>query len=228
MKRIFLVFISSLLFFCSFAQEEVLDNQAIIDMVKMGLSDEVIIAKISTDKNTFDTSVSALRILVDNNVSNAIIEEMVYAKSGNHVQDIAQNTKSISKPISTNYKRHKANQGVIDMLNSGIDDETIHQKVLLSTGIKYDTSLPAILDLQDNGVSERIIQTMMYHSEFDRSLNNQGVIDLVKAGISEEIIHSKVLLATGVKFDMSAEASKYLKDNGVSSSIIETMMYHAE
>ena len=228
MKRIFFAIISSLLFFCSFAQEEVLDNQAIIDMVKMGLSDDVIIAKISTDKNTFDTSVSALRVLVDNNVSNAIIEEMVYAKSGNQVQVKAQNTKSISKPISTNYKRYKANQGVIDMVNSGIDEETIHQKVLLSTGIKYDTSLPAILDLQDNGVSERIIQTMMYHSEFDRSLNNQGVIDLVKAGISEEIIHSKVLLATGVKFDMSAEAIKHLKDNGVSSRIIQTMMYHAK
>ena len=228
MKRILFAIISSLLFFCSFAQEEVLDNQAIIDMVKMGLSDDVIIAKISTDKNTFDTSVSALRVLVDNNVSNAIIEEMVYAKSGNQVQVKAQNTKSISKPISTNYKRYKANQGVIDMVNSGIDEETIHQKVLLSTGIKYDTSLPAILDLQDNGVSERIIQTMFYHSEFDRSLNNQGVIDLVKAGISEEIIHSKVLLATGVKFDMSAEAIKHLKDNGVSSRIIQTMMYHAK
>lgn len=228
MKRIFFAIISSLLFFCSYAQEEVLDNQAIIDMVKMGLSDEVIIAKISTDKNVFDTSVSALRVLVDNNVSNAIIEEMVYAKSGNQVQVKAQNTKSISKPISTNYKRNKANQGVIDMVKSGIDEETIHQKVLLSTGIKYDTSLPAILDLQENGVSERIIQTMMYHSEFDRSLNNQGVIDLVKAGISEEIIHSKVLLATGVKFDMSAEAIKYLKDNGVSSRIIQTMMYHAK
>ena len=68
----------------------------------------------------------------------------------------------------------------------------------------------------------------MYHSEFDRSLNNQGVIDLVKAGISEEIINSKVLLATGVKFDMSAEAIKHLKDNGVSSRIIQTMMYHAK
>ncbi len=228
MKKIILVLISGLLFFCSYAQEEVLDNQAIIDMVKMGLSDDVIIAKISTDRNTFDTSVSALRVLVDNNVSNAIIEEMVYAKSGNQVQDKPQNAKSISKPISTNYIRHKANQGVIDMVNSGIDEETIHQKVLLSTGIKYDTSLPAILDLQENGVSERIIQTMMYHSEFDRSLNNQGVIDLVKAGISEEIIHSKVLLATGVKFDMSAEAIKHLKDNGVSSRIIQTMMYHAK
>ena len=85
MKRIFFAIISSLLFFCSFAQEKVLDNQAVIDMVKMGLSDEVIIAKISTDKNTFDTSVSALRVLLDNNVSNAIIEEMVYAKSGNLV-----------------------------------------------------------------------------------------------------------------------------------------------
>ena len=106
MKRIIFAIISFLLFFCSYAQEEVLDNQAIIDMVKMGLSDEVIIAKISTDKNKFDTSVSALRILVDNNVSNAIIEEMVYAKSGNHVQDKPQNTKSISKPISTNYKRY--------------------------------------------------------------------------------------------------------------------------
>ena len=116
----------------------------------------------------------------------------------------------------------------LTFLEHWIDEETIDRKVLLSSGVKYDTSLPAILDLQENGVSDRIIQTMCYHSEFDKSLNNQGVINMVKAGISEDIIQRKVLLASGIKFDMSAEAIKHLKDNGVSSDIIQTMMYHAK
>ena len=227
MKKIIVLLFASLFILSSYAQEEVLNNQAVIEMVKMGLSDDVIIAKITTESNSFDTSLSALQVLVDNNVSNTIIEKMVYAKSENPTGE-QQMQSSRVKTISSGYKRNKENQGVIEMVKAGIDEETIHQKVLLSTGVKYDTSLSAILDLQNNGVSDRIIQTMMYHSEFDKSLNNQGVIELVKAGISEEIIHQKVLLATGVKFDMSAEAIQYLKKNGVSSRIIQTMMYHAK
>ena len=40
--------------------QEVLTNQAVIDMVKSRFSDEIIIAKIKSSRNSFDTSASAL------------------------------------------------------------------------------------------------------------------------------------------------------------------------
>ena len=228
MKKIFFVLLSAILFCSSYAQGEVLDNQAIIDMVKMGLSDDVILAKIMTDDNTFDTSVSALKVLVDNKVSNTIIESMVLASADQAEQIDKKPVKAgYSNTQLSSYKRNKNNQDVIDMVKAKIDERTIDQKVLLSD-VEYDTSLPAILDLQNNGVTERVIKTMMYHSKYDPSMDNQGVIDLVKAGISEGVIDQKVLLATDAKFDMSTDAIKLLKKNGVSDRIIQTMMFHAK
>jgi hypothetical protein len=74
---IFLVFIISGL--SCFAQEETLNNQTIIDLVKLGFSDEIIISKIDECSNTFDTSVNALMSLKENNVSESVIVAMVSA-----------------------------------------------------------------------------------------------------------------------------------------------------
>jgi len=58
-------------------------NQDVMEMVKLGLSDDVIIAKIHTasaagdDSFSFDTSVAALRTLKESNVSDAVIKAMI-------------------------------------------------------------------------------------------------------------------------------------------------------
>lgn len=62
-----------------FSQEETLSNQTIIDLVKLGFSDEIIISKIDECMNTFDTSVDALMNLKQNNVSENVIVAMVTA-----------------------------------------------------------------------------------------------------------------------------------------------------
>lgn len=60
-----------------------LTNQDIIAMVKLGLSDDVIIAKIratgsaGADAAAFDTSVDGLKALKDGNVSDAVIKVMI-------------------------------------------------------------------------------------------------------------------------------------------------------
>jgi hypothetical protein len=55
-----------------------LDNQAIIDMVSLGLSDEVIIDKIrSANEPRFDTDVEGLKKLKEAKVSDAIIRAMI-------------------------------------------------------------------------------------------------------------------------------------------------------
>jgi len=58
-------------------------NQDVIEMVKLGLSDDVIIAKIRTassagaDSFSIDTSVEALKTLKESNVSDAVIKAMI-------------------------------------------------------------------------------------------------------------------------------------------------------
>lgn len=58
-------------------------NQDVIEMVKLGLSDDVVIAKIRTasaagaDSFTFDTGVDALKTLKESNVSDAVIKAMI-------------------------------------------------------------------------------------------------------------------------------------------------------
>jgi len=58
-------------------------NHDVIELVKLGLSDDVIIAKIRTasaagaDSVSFDTSVEALKTLKESNVSDAVIKAMI-------------------------------------------------------------------------------------------------------------------------------------------------------
>src|SRR5215510_4731616 len=59
-----------------FAQET-LSNQSVVEMVKAGLSERVIIAKIRTSPTSFDTSTDALIALKKNGVSEKVIEAMM-------------------------------------------------------------------------------------------------------------------------------------------------------
>ena len=59
-----------------------LSNQDVIDMVGLGLSDEVIIAKIRADRDAkFDTSTDALKALKAAKVSDAVIKVMIDPKA---------------------------------------------------------------------------------------------------------------------------------------------------
>ena len=59
-----------------FAQET-LSNQSVVEMVKAGLSERVIIAKIRTSPTKFDTSTDALIALKKNGVSEKVIEAIM-------------------------------------------------------------------------------------------------------------------------------------------------------
>lgn len=63
--------------------QEVLTNQKVIEMVKTGISNQIIIAKIKSSKNSFDTSTKAIQALKTVGVNDSIILEMVQnASSG--------------------------------------------------------------------------------------------------------------------------------------------------
>jgi hypothetical protein len=68
----------------AFAQtvQEQLNNQSIVEMVKLGLSAEIIIAKIKSAKSDFDTSSKALQDLKKEGVADSIVLVMVKKASG--------------------------------------------------------------------------------------------------------------------------------------------------
>src|SRR5262245_26201293 len=59
-----------------FAQE-VLNNQTVVEMVKAGLSERVVVAKIRTSPTNFDVGTDALIALTKNGVPEKVIEAML-------------------------------------------------------------------------------------------------------------------------------------------------------
>jgi hypothetical protein len=79
----------------AFAQtvQEQLNNQSIVEMVKSGLSAEIIIAKIKSAKSDFDTSSKALQDLKKEGVADSIVLVMVKKASG-----IADESPTVTSP----------------------------------------------------------------------------------------------------------------------------------
>lgn len=71
--------------------EEILTNQTVVDMVKLGLGDPVIISKIKISKTNFDVTTSALIDLKAQGISDAIFTSMIESKEKNKSTTINQN-----------------------------------------------------------------------------------------------------------------------------------------
>jgi len=67
----------ALLLAVSLHADEVLDNEAVVRLVRAGLSIDVINLKIAKSPTTFDTSVDALIALKSNGVPDSVIKEML-------------------------------------------------------------------------------------------------------------------------------------------------------
>lgn len=68
------------------AQAEVLDNALVIELVRAGLGDEAVVAKIQTSEPAFDTSTSAIIALSQAGVSSDVIAAMITAGRAEEVQ----------------------------------------------------------------------------------------------------------------------------------------------
>ena len=66
-----------------FAQvkNDTIRNETVIKMTKAKLGDKIILSKISTSPNKFDVSTDALIKLKENNVSDTVVNIMVYKQS---------------------------------------------------------------------------------------------------------------------------------------------------
>jgi hypothetical protein len=71
------------------ALAETLDNSAVVALVKVGLGDEAVIAKIDSSATQFDTSTDALISLKNAGVSSAVIAAMIQSGRGANVSENA-------------------------------------------------------------------------------------------------------------------------------------------
>lgn len=79
-KKVF-SFIMGILFPLSLcAQEEVLTNKSILEMIELGFTSDVIVGKIQTTKSSFDTTLESLKDLKEKGVDNAIIIAMMHSR----------------------------------------------------------------------------------------------------------------------------------------------------
>lgn len=76
-KTLLILLFITLPFVYSFAQEEVLTNQSIIDMVELGFSEDIIVTKLKVSSCNFDTSIDQLKKLKESGVSTDVIKTMI-------------------------------------------------------------------------------------------------------------------------------------------------------
>ncbi|MDD3040150.1 hypothetical protein [Bacteroides sp.] len=86
MKKLILLFIFLLAGYTISNAQEVLTNQSVIDMLEIGLGEDVIIAKITTSECDFSISINDLKDLKEKGVSDNIIIAMVKQEKDNNEQ----------------------------------------------------------------------------------------------------------------------------------------------
>jgi hypothetical protein len=84
-----------------------LTNKDVVDLVKMGMSSDVIVAKIKNSPSNFDTSLAALQELKTANVSEPVILAMVQAPSATASSINAPNKPALKPGVKNLYEVQK-------------------------------------------------------------------------------------------------------------------------
>ena len=89
--------------------QETLTNEKVVEMVKTGFSEQIVVAKIKSSKNSFDTSTEAIKQLKNSGVSDSVILAMVQKSGGEETigtkNDISSNdSTNVTIPDGTELK----------------------------------------------------------------------------------------------------------------------------
>jgi hypothetical protein len=98
MKRVTLAVALAAVTFSVPVAAETLNNANVIELVKIGLGDEAVVAKIKASAAQFDTSTSALIALKQAGASSSVIAAMIEAANGANVSANAQMSSDSSDP----------------------------------------------------------------------------------------------------------------------------------
>ncbi len=92
MKKTLFIATMFILSFNTFAQDEKLNNQSVIDMFNIGLSEDIIVSKINSSTCEFNTDISQLKFLKESGISDAILKAMISSDSNEEIIEDANTT----------------------------------------------------------------------------------------------------------------------------------------
>lgn len=172
LKRIFFVF--CLFYSCiAYSQQELLKNETVIQLVKLGIGNDVIIDKIKTSTVNFDVSIEQLIKLKEIGVSDSIVSEMIKAsgKSKDSKPEIHQSGIFVSYLNGDSLKVEK------QIVPNAISGQK--SKNLLGAAFSYGLSSVKTVAIIPNPMSAIQLSTskpefLFYFSKSTSSLNNSG------------------------------------------------------
>lgn len=138
----------------TFAQSEVLTNQSVLDMIDLGFSEDVIVAKIETSDSDFDATIKALKNLKEMGVSDTIIMAIINkTKSGTENVDVegSRNEDGYNVGLYTNDSGDL--RKILPTVFSGSKMNT------LGTALSYGLASTNISSVLNNPTSANIINT---------------------------------------------------------------------
>ncbi|MCS3200209.1 hypothetical protein [Candidatus Bacteroides intestinigallinarum] len=169
MKKLLLGLVS---LFCSFyasAQNEILTNQAIIDMLELGFTEDIIVTKISTSKCDFNTEIDALKSLKEKGVNSNIIVSMIKA-----AKSIQENEEYANDAVSGIFiKEGEKMVRIHPTIFSGTKTNT------LGSALSYGIADAKIKSTMLGTTSNNIVNTTLpeFYFLFERNRNNISLSD---------------------------------------------------
>lgn len=164
--------------------KETLNNQSIIALTKAKMSKDLIISKIQNAENSFDLSSNALCELKTNKVSDAVVQEMLYAAA--------------ELPEMNN-------DDVVAMCGCGASKAVITDKINLST-CNFKTDTDALIALKESKVPEGIIKLIVDPSTNVRIGKNANVISNSVADHDQKLAAPKSLPGAGIYYENFSNA----------------------
>lgn len=155
------------------AQTETLTNQSILDMVKLGFSEDIIIAKIQNSNNNFDTSIEALKVLKEKGISDNILMVVLNNSKTNLLGDNNNNIES-PKRLGIFINENEELIRVLPSIFSGTKTNT------LGSSLSYGLASSSIKTVLNNSSSSNIVHNtqpefvFFFANQYDQSYINNG------------------------------------------------------
>jgi len=151
------------------AQQEVLTNQSIIDMLELGFTEDIIVTKINTSKCDFNTEIDALKSLKEKGVNSNIIVAMMKA-----AKTIQENEEYVNDAISGIFiKDGEKMVRIHPTIFSGTKTNT------LGAALSYGIADAKIKSTMLGATSNNIVNTTLpeFYFIFERNRNNISLSD---------------------------------------------------
>lgn len=215
MKNIILLLLLSMLWVTSFAQEsEILDNKSIIEMVSLGLSDDVVISKIQATECDFDTSINALKELKNSGISDTVISVMINASHNAKMSELEEQSK-----VSGIF--YDSPEGMIQILPTSFSGNSVNT---LASAFSYGIASSKMKSTMPGSTSKNVVPEQLpkfrflFRSgeEYGQDLSNWWftaatspnqfvLVKLKKKKNSRQLVTGKVNLYSGVTNGISEE-----------------------